>query len=78
MNLPGFTADSAVGASHKQYRMSPSYRGPVGVMPQQLSDACNACLDSCLEADPVDRAVCGWQCSQACSPYIPDQVPFLG
>ena len=34
MNLPGFTADSAIGASHKQYRMSPSYRGPVGVMPQ--------------------------------------------
>jgi hypothetical protein len=40
MNLPGFTADSAVGASHKQYRMSPSFRGPVGVMPQWGTDPC--------------------------------------
>jgi hypothetical protein len=77
MNLPGFTADSAVGASHKQYRMSPSFQVSVRALPQQLSDDCNACLDSCLAADPVDPAVCGWQCWHACR-YRDNHETLLG
>lgn len=75
MNLPGFTADSSLGASQRQYRTGPSLRRATGTIPQWSTEPCYDwdCLSYCEQMNPYDAANCYVRCEVPCDPYAPPE-----
>jgi hypothetical protein len=79
MKLPGFTADSSLGASHERYRTNIPERAPVGAIPQSGTEPCYdwRCVIDCQAKYPEDPAACIYSCQVPC-PYGPDYIPAPG
>ena len=77
MNMPGFTADSAVCGSRGQYRMGLSSRRQADtIVPQSNPGPCFDwdCLSRCQEWNVYDAASCSAACTIPCDPYQPPEL----
>lgn len=80
MKLPGFTADSSLGASHEHYRTRSPGPQPVGAILQQSGEEkCYdwRCIIRCQAEYPDDPAACIYSCEIPC-PTGPDFIPAPG
>lgn len=75
MKLPGFTADSSLGASHEHYRTSSPKPEAVGAIPQWSTAQCYLdCMSYCEQMHPFEGAErCPTFCEGVCEPYPPDR-----
>ena len=77
MNTPGFTADSALYSSRRQYFLRPSANATAAtVIPQHNPGPCYdwECLRYCEEMNPYNAAVCYEACAIPCSPWEPPEM----